>query len=269
MGLLDGKVAIITGGGKGIGFGIASAFAEQGAKLFITGRTEGRLADAAEKLTAEYGAEVAYAVAEGSDEAQVEAAIAKCVEHFGKLDVMVNNAQASKSGTNLIDHTKEDFDLAINTGLYGAFFYMKHAFPELKKTKGCVINLASGAGLFGKPGQSSYAAAKEGIRGMTRVAATEWGPDGVRANCICPLAMTAGTLRRPEDRYRRRGGVPRERPFGLRFRRNYHRARRQRPAPVDVTRDIRMRAAPPMSHQGEACASPFFLQENASYARTW
>ena len=190
MGLLDGKVAIITGGGKGIGFGIASAFAEQGASLFITGRTEGRLAEAAEKLKGEYGADVAYTVAEGSDEAQVEAAVAKCVEHFGKLDVMVNNAQASKSGTNLIDHTKEDFDLAINTGLYGAFFYMKHAFPELKKTKGCVINLASGAGLFGKPGQSSYAAAKEGIRGMTRVAATEWGPDGVRANCICPLAMT-------------------------------------------------------------------------------
>ena len=175
MGLLDGKVAIITGGGKGIGFGIASAFAEQGASLFITGRTEGRLAEAAEKLKGEYGADVAYTVAEGSDEAQVEAAVAKCVEHFGKLDVMVNNAQASKSGTNLIDHTKEDFDLAINTGLYGAFFYMKHAFPELKKTKGCVINLASGAGLFGKPGQSSYAAAKEGIRGMTRVAATEWG----------------------------------------------------------------------------------------------
>ena len=190
MGLLDGKVAIITGGGKGIGFGIASAFAEQGASLFITGRTEGRLAEAAEKLKGEYGADVAYAVAEGSDEAQVEAAVAKCVEHFGKLDVMVNNAQASKSGTNLIDHTKEDFDLAINTGLYGAFFYMKHAFPELKKTKGCVINLASGAGLVGKPGQSGYAAAKEGIRGMTRVAATEWGPDGVRANCICPLAMT-------------------------------------------------------------------------------
>lgn len=98
---------------------------------------------------------------------------------------MVNNAQASKSGTNLVDHTREDFDLAINSGLYSTFFYMKHAFPELKKTKGCVVNLASGAGLFGKPGQSSYAAAKEGIRGITRVAATEWGPDG-RA-CQLPL----------------------------------------------------------------------------------
>lgn len=169
---------------------------------------------------------------------------------------MVNNAQASKSGTNLIDHTKEDFDLAINTGLYGAFFYMKHAFPELKKTKGCVINLASGAGLFGKPGQSSYAAAKEGIRGMTRVAATEWGPDGVRANCICPLAMTeqlaawkeaypdtfAATIKGiplgrfgdPKTDIGRRGRIPRERFVGLRFRRNHHRPGRQRPASVGL-----------------------------------
>ena len=129
-------------------FGIASAFAEQGASLFITGRTEGRLADAAEKLKGEYGADVAYTVAEGSDEAQVEAAVAKCVEHFGKLDVMVNNAQASKSGTNLIDHTKEDFDLAINTGLYGAFFYMKHAFPELKKKEVASSTWRAAPGLF-------------------------------------------------------------------------------------------------------------------------
>ena len=190
MKLLDGKVAIITGGGKGIGFGIASAFAEAGANLCITGRTEQRLVDAEEKLKTEYGCDVIHAVAEGSDEQAVKSVIEKCVEHYGKLDVVVNNAQASKSGVNLIDHSKEDFDLAINSGLYAAFYYMKNAFPELKKTKGCVVNLASGAGLFGRVGQSSYAAAKEGIRGMTRVAATEWGPDGVRANCICPLAMT-------------------------------------------------------------------------------
>ena len=199
MGLLDGKVAIITGGGKGIGFGIASAFAEQGASLFITGRTEGRLAEAAEKLKGEYGADVAYTVAEGSDEAQVEAAVAKCVEHFGKLNVMVNNAQASKSGTSLIDHTKEDFDLAINTGLYGAFFYMKHCHPYLKETRGSVVNFASGAGLFGRFGQSSYAAAKEGIRGMTRVAATEWGPDGINCNVICPLVMTSQLAKWKEE----------------------------------------------------------------------
>ncbi len=190
MGLLDGKAVLITGGGKGVGFGIASKMAENGANLFITGRTESRLAEAAEKLKSAYGCDCAYLVAEGSNEDDVKAAIKACVDHYGKLDCVVNNAQASKSGVNLVDHTIEDFDLAIDTGVHAAFYYMKNAFPELKKTKGCVINLASGAGLFGRVGQSSYAAAKEGIRGMTRVAATEWGADGVRANCICPLAMT-------------------------------------------------------------------------------
>ncbi len=190
MGLLDGKVAIITGGGKGIGFGIASAFAEEGANLCITGRNEQRLIDAEAKLKEQYGVDVMHVAAEGSDEEAVKNVIAQTIAHFGKLDTVVNNAQASKSGVMLVDHSKEEFDLAINSGLYAAFFYMKHAFPELKKTKGSVVNLSSGAGLFGKPGQSSYAAAKEGIRGMTRVAATEWGPDGVRANVICPLAMT-------------------------------------------------------------------------------
>ena len=190
MGLLDGKVAIITGGGKGIGFGIASAFAEEGANLCITGRNEQRLIDAEAKLKEQYSVDVMHVAAEGSDEEAVKNVIAQTIAHFGKLDTVVNNAQASKSGVMLVDHSKEDFDLAINSGLYAAFFYMKHAFPELKKTKGSVVNLSSGAGLFGKPGQSSYAAAKEGIRGMTRVAATEWGPDGVRANVICPLAMT-------------------------------------------------------------------------------
>ena len=188
--LLEGRVAIVTGGGKGIGYGIASKMAEHGANIFITGRTEARLQEAAKKLSAEYGVECSYAVADGCKEEEAAAAIAKCVEEFGKLDILVNNAQASKSGVPLVDQSIEDFDLSIDTGLHAAFFYMKHAYPELKMTKGCVINLASGAGLFGRMNQSSYAAAKEGIRGMTRVAATEWGPDGVRANCICPLAMT-------------------------------------------------------------------------------
>ena len=114
----------------------------------------------------------------------------RTIETFGKINTLVNNAQVSKSGLPLVEHTKEDFDLAINSGLYAAFFYMRECFPYLKETRGSVINFASGAGLFGKLGQSSYAAAKEGIRGMSRVAAAEWGPDGVRVNVICPLAMT-------------------------------------------------------------------------------
>ena len=89
-----------------------------------------------------------------------------------------------------MEHTREDLDLAIHSGLYAAFFYMRECHPYLKESRGSVINFASGAGLFGKLGQSSYAAAKEGIRGLSRVAAAEWGPDGIRVNVICPLAMT-------------------------------------------------------------------------------
>lgn len=187
---LKGKVAIITGGGKGIGFGLAQAFAREGANLVLTGRTESRLVAAKENLEQEYGISVLPIVADGADEDAIRSVVTKTVERFGRIDTLINNAQVSKSGLPLVEHTKEDLDLAIHSGLYAAFFYMRECFPYLKESKGSVINFASGAGLFGKLGQSSYAAAKEGIRGMSRVAAAEWGPDGVRVNVVCPLAMT-------------------------------------------------------------------------------
>lgn len=187
---LDGNVTIITGGGKGIGFGLAQAFAEEGSDLVITGRTESRLLNAKQALESKYGVQVLPVVADGADEEAIKNVVAKTIEKFGKITTLINNAQVSKSGTPLVEHSKEDFDLAIYSGLYAAFFYMRECFPYLKESKGSVINFASGAGLFGKLGQASYAAAKEGIRGMSRVAAAEWGPDGVRVNVVCPLAMT-------------------------------------------------------------------------------
>jgi NAD(P)-dependent dehydrogenase (short-subunit alcohol dehydrogenase family) len=187
---LEGKVAVITGGGKGIGFGLASAFAREGADLVITGRNEGRLVEAKEKLEKEYGVNVLPIAADGADEEAIKRVVSAAIERFGRIDTLINNAQVSKSGLPLVEHTREDLDLAINSGLYAAFFYMKECYPHLKESKGSVINFASGAGLFGKLGQSSYAAAKEGIRGMSRVAAAEWGPDGIRVNVVCPLAMT-------------------------------------------------------------------------------
>ena len=171
---LDGNVTIITGGGKGIGFGLAQAFAEEGSDLVLTGRTESRLLEAKQKLESKYGIEVLPIVADGADEEAIRKVVAAAVEKFGKINTLVNNAQVSKYGLPLVEHTKEDLDLAIYSGLYAAFFYMRECFPYLKETKGSVINFASGAGLFGKLGQSSYAAAKEGIRGMSRVAAAEW-----------------------------------------------------------------------------------------------
>ena len=187
---LEGNLTIITGGGKGIGFGLATAFAREGSNLVITGRNLERLEAAAEKLQNEWGVKVLPIVADGVNEDAVKLVISKAYDTFGKIDTLINNAQVSKSGLSLVDHSREDFDVAILSGIYATFFYMREAFPYLKESRGSVINFASGAGLFGKPGQSSYAAAKEGIRGLSRVAATEWGAAGVRVNVVCPLAMT-------------------------------------------------------------------------------
>ena len=204
MGFLKGKTAIITGGGRSvlkdgscgsIGYGIATAYAKEGANLVITGRNKQKLTDAKEELERLYNIEVLPVQADvsaGADnETVVQHVIDETIVKFGRIDVLINNAQASASGVTLADHTTEQFDLALYSGLYAAFYYMKACYPHLKETKGSVINFASGAGLFGNYGQCAYAAAKEGIRGLTRVAANEWGPDGINANIICPLAWTA------------------------------------------------------------------------------
>lgn len=204
MGFLEGKTAIITGAGfaalkdgsaGSIGYGIATAYAKEGANLVITGRNVQKLETAKEKLEAEFGIQVLVVAADvnaGADnKAVVQNVVDLAIEKFGRIDVLVNNAQASASGVTLADHTTEQFDLALYSGLYATFYYMKACYPYLAKTKGSVINFASGAGLFGNYGQCAYAAAKEGIRGLTRVAANEWGKDGINVNIICPLAWTA------------------------------------------------------------------------------
>ena len=204
MGFLEGKTAIITGAGfaalkdgsaGSIGYGIATAYAKEGANLVITGRNVKKLEDAKERLEAEHGIKVLAVQADvnaGADnKAVVQNVVDQAMAEFGRIDVLVNNAQASASGVTLADHATDQFDLAIYSGLYATFYYMQACYPHLKETKGSVINFASGAGLFGNYGQCAYAAAKEGIRGMSRVAATEWGPDGINVNVVCPLAWTA------------------------------------------------------------------------------
>lgn len=204
MGVLTGKTAIITGGGRAvlsdgrcgsIGYGIATAYAKESANLVITGRNMKKLEDAKEELERLYGIKVLAVQADvfsGKDnEAMVAEVVKQAMDVFGRIDVLVNNAQASASGVPLAEHTTEQFDLALYSGLYAAFYYMKACYPHLKETRGSVINFASGAGLFGNFGQCAYAAAKEGIRGLTRVAATEWAKDGINVNIICPLAWTS------------------------------------------------------------------------------
>mgnify|MGYP002516148969 CR=1 FL=1 len=200
-----GKVVIITGAGKpapladgsagSIGYGIAIAFAKEGADLVITGRNIRKLEEAKQELESLYGIRVLAVQADvnsGADNAAVvQNVIDRTIQEFGRIDVLINNAQASASGVSIAQHTTEQFDLAMYSGLYSTFYYMQACYPHLKETRGSVINFASGAGLFGNKGQCSYAAAKEGIRGLSRVAATEWGPDGINVNVICPLAWTS------------------------------------------------------------------------------
>lgn len=187
---MEDKVVLLTGGGGGIARGVARAFAEEGAGMILTDIFPGGMEKTKAELERDYGTDVVICVADGSKEDQVKAAIKTGVQHFGKLNVLINSAQTSASGLTLVEHTQEDFDKAIYSGLYAAFFYMKHSFPYLKETKGSVINFASGAGISGNPGQSSYAAAKEGIRGMSRVAANEWGHYDINVNVVLPLVMT-------------------------------------------------------------------------------
>ena len=188
MGFLTGKTAIITGAGRAvlsdgscgsIGYGIATAFAKEGANLVITGRNVKKLEEAKNELEAKYGIRVLPVQADvcaGTDnEATVQNVVNQAVDTFGGIQVLVNNAQASASGVPLAEHTTEQFDLALYSGLYAAFYYMKACYPYLAKSKGSVINFASGAGLFGNFGQCAYAAAK----------------DGINVNVICPLAWTA------------------------------------------------------------------------------
>ena len=165
MGHLQGKTVIVTGGGYAvlsdgkcgsIGYGIATAFAKEGANLVLTGRNEKKLAKAKEALEGAYGVRVltvAADVAAGKDnEATVQAVIEAAIKELGRIDVLINNAPASASGVTLENHTVEQFDLAMYSGLYASFLYMKAAYPYLKETRGSVINFASVAGLFGNYG---------------------------------------------------------------------------------------------------------------------
>ncbi|MGL5647176.1 MAG: SDR family NAD(P)-dependent oxidoreductase [Clostridium sp.] len=187
---MEKRVTIVTGAAGGIGEGVANAFAKEGSNLVLTDINLDNLERVKKNIEEKYNVEVLTIKVDGGKEEEVQEAIRRTVDCFGKIDNLINVAQASKSGELLINHSKEDFDLAINTGLYATFFFMKEAFPYMKEKGGSIINFGSAAAFSGEAGQSSYAASKEGIRGLSRVAAHEWGEFGIRVNVVCPLALT-------------------------------------------------------------------------------
>ena len=184
---LENKVAVITGGAGGIGRGIVRAFTKEGAKVLFVDIND----DAGHALEAELGGAARFLNADISVEASAAAIVAAAVEAFGKVDVLVNNAHASRQAP-LLQTTQEMLDLSFGTGFYPTFWLMKAAHPQLAANRGSVINFASGAGIEGQLTQGSYAAAKEAIRAISRVAANEWAADDVNVNIISPLALTEG-----------------------------------------------------------------------------
>jgi NAD(P)-dependent dehydrogenase (short-subunit alcohol dehydrogenase family) len=184
------KVVIVTGGGRGVGKGIATAFSREGANVVISGRTESVLLETKEELEKLYGGKVMARVSNISDEEQIKALVEETAGTFGKINALINNAQASFAGKGVEDFTNDEFCKGFNNGLFAYWKFMKHCFPYLKKTKGAVVNMGSHSGALGMSHFSPYNSQKEGVRGLSRTAANEWGKYGITVNVIHPLVET-------------------------------------------------------------------------------
>ncbi|WP_102272534.1 SDR family NAD(P)-dependent oxidoreductase [Cytobacillus massiliigabonensis] len=190
MGKLLDKVVIITGGAGGIGSGMAKAMAKEGAIVTIVDLNE-EAGKAMEMELQAISPKSMFLQANLMDRENLGQIIKTVVGKYGKLNVLVNNAHAAKQVT-IEETTQADLDLSFGTGFYPTFYLMQAALPYLKESRGNVINFASGAGLAGHETQGAYAAAKEAIRGLSRVAANEWGRFGINVNIISPLADSPG-----------------------------------------------------------------------------
>jgi len=185
MGRFDGRVAIVTGAARGIGFATAQRFAEEGAKVAILDLDEGQAAEAATKLgSADSGGHLGVGCNVG-DSASVEAAVTRVVEELGGLHILVNNAGVTRDNL-LFKMSDDDWDTVMNVHLRGAFLMSRAAQKVFVAQKyGKIVNLSSVSAL-GNRGQANYAAAKMGIQGFTRTLGIELGPYGVNVNAIAP-----------------------------------------------------------------------------------
>ena len=188
---LAGLRTIVTGAALGVGRGITEALLERGASVLLVDRNP-KVTKVAEQFASEGHRAVAL-VADLCDHTSYSHIVDTAVQHFGGLDALVNNAIASNEPKPFADITMADYDLVFDIGPRATFFLMQAAHPVLKAAGGgSIVNLGSGSGTGGQTWFGAYAAAKEAIRGMSKVAALEWGSDNIRVNVICPFANSDG-----------------------------------------------------------------------------
>ncbi len=202
---LAGRVAVITGGGSGIGFGIAKALAAAGARLVLASRNEERLAGAVKEIQAT-GAEAVAVQADVRKFEDVEAVVQKAVDTFGAVDIMIANA-AGNFVVPAAEMSPNAWKTVIDIDLNGTFYCARAAYPALKESKfgGRFIAISTTRALEGWPGCAHAGAAKAGIMSLIRTLTGEWGKDGIRCNTIAPGAIgdTEGVKRIYEDAGRR------------------------------------------------------------------
>ncbi|MFO8009418.1 MAG: SDR family oxidoreductase [Dehalococcoidia bacterium] len=192
MGELDGKVAIVTGGGQGVGQGISLALAAQGARVAVTGRTV-KKCEKTRDMIKERGGDAMAVECNVKSRESLENCVSQVVEQFGGIQILVNNAQEVPL-FDLHTVTDESFEAGWQSGPLATFRMMKLCYPYLKGD-GCIINLGSSAAKrWDMSNYGCYAAVKEGIRMLTRGAACEWGKDGIRTNVILPHAKSPGLM---------------------------------------------------------------------------
>jgi NAD(P)-dependent dehydrogenase (short-subunit alcohol dehydrogenase family) len=188
-GVLADRVAVVTGAGQGIGRGIALGVSDAGAAVAILERDPDTGARTLAEIT-DRGGDALLVVGDVRERRDCEAVVASAVEHFGGVDVLVNNAQQVPMGP-LDACSDDDMYTAWESGTLAAFRLMQLCHPLMTaRGGGVIVNLASGAGTEGLAGLGAYAVAKEGIRALTKVAMREWGVDRVRVNTVCPWART-------------------------------------------------------------------------------
>jgi NAD(P)-dependent dehydrogenase (short-subunit alcohol dehydrogenase family) len=185
---LKGKTAIITGGTKGIGYGCARIFAAHGCKVVIASRgdVDGR---AAEKKLRDAGFNALFIACDVRDESAMQALVSQTVDHFGRLDCIVNNAGWHPPAMTIGDTSVDDFEGLLRLNLTSTFMGCKFAVPELVKTRGSIINMSSKVGEIGQEAAPAYVATKAGQIGLTKALAIDLAPQGVRVNAVAPAGV--------------------------------------------------------------------------------